>query len=96
RKQKPAIRRKFIHETDAQSAAIAKTIDEINLTTSIAISRGEALHLMAGGKSCFNGKWLHGTAKGEIFFSAPSHQSKARKILNRIEALAETSKLTSD
>lgn len=89
RKQKPAIRRKLIHGTDEQNAAIAETIDEIHLTTGITISRGEALHLMAGGKSCFDGKWLRGTAKGEIFSAAPSHQAKARKILNRVAALAE-------
>ncbi|EMI4567375.1 replication endonuclease [Salmonella enterica] len=92
RKQKPAIRRKFIHGTDEQNAAIAKTIDEIPLTTGITISRGEALHLMAGGKSCFDGKWLRGTAKGEIFSAAPSHQAKARKILNRVAAMAEAAK----
>ncbi|EHJ6865476.1 TPA: replication endonuclease [Escherichia coli] len=92
RKQKPAARRKFIHGTDEQNAAIAKTIDEIHLTTGINISRGEALHLMAGGKSCFDGKWLRGTAKGEIFSAAPSHEAKARKILNRVAAMAEASK----
>ena len=89
RKQKPATRRKIIHGTDEQNAAIAKTIDEIHLTTGITISRGEALHLMAGGKSSFDGKWLRGTAKGEIFSAAPSHEAKARKILNRVAALAE-------
>ncbi len=89
RKQKPAMRRKFIHGTDEQNAAIAKTIDKIQLTTGITISRGEALHLMAGGKSCFDGKWLRGTAKGEIFSAAPSHEAKAREILNRVAALAE-------
>ncbi|MHC9434487.1 replication endonuclease [Klebsiella pneumoniae] len=89
RKKKPTLRRKFIHGTDAQNAAIAKTIDEIHLTTGITISRGEAMHLIAGGKSCFDGKWLRGTAKGEIFSAAPSHQAKARKILNRVAALAE-------
>lgn len=89
RKEKPATRRKFIHGTDEQNAAIAKTIDEIHLTTGITISRGEALHLMAGGKSCFDGKWLRGTYKGEIFFAAPSHQARAREILNRVAALAE-------
>ncbi|EGV7505270.1 replication endonuclease [Salmonella enterica] len=93
RKQKPAMRRKFIHGTDEQNAAIAKTIDEIHLTTGITISRGEALHLMAGGKSCFDGKWLRGTAKGEIFLAAPSHQAKARKILNRVAAMAEAAKI---
>ncbi|HIC6261629.1 TPA: replication endonuclease, partial [Salmonella enterica subsp. enterica serovar Nagoya] len=96
RKPKPAMRRKFIHGTDEQNAAIAKTIDEIHLTTGITISRGEALHLIAGGKSCFDGKWLRGTATGEIFTAAPSHQAKAKEhqtkateILNRVAALAE-------
>ena len=64
RPQKSATRLKFIHGTDEQNAAIAKIVDEIHQTTGINISRGEALHLMAGGKSCFNGKWLRGTAKG--------------------------------
>lgn len=89
RKQKPAIRRKFIHGTDEQYAAIAKTIDEIHLTTGTIISRGEALHLMSGGKSCFNGKWLHGTVNGEVFSAPPSHQAQARKILRRVAALTE-------
>ncbi|HHG0547847.1 TPA: replication endonuclease [Klebsiella pneumoniae] len=89
RKQKPAMWRKFIHGTDEQNAAIEKTIDEIHLTTGIYISRGEALHLMTGGKSCFDGKWLRGTAKGEIFSAASSHQAIARKILSRVAALAE-------
>ncbi|EAM4531640.1 replication endonuclease, partial [Salmonella enterica] len=96
RKQKPAIRRKFTHGTDEQNAAIEKTIGEIRLTTGITISRGEALHLMTGGKSCFDGKWLRGTARGEIFSAAPSHQAKAKEhqtkateILNRVAALAE-------
>ncbi|HCF8326530.1 TPA: replication endonuclease [Klebsiella variicola subsp. variicola] len=90
RKQKPAIRRKFIHGTDEQNAAIEKTIDEIHLTTGINISRGEALHLMTGGKSCYDGKWLHGTAKGEIFSTSPSYQEKARKILKRVATLASS------
>ncbi|WP_438527235.1 replication endonuclease [Enterobacter cloacae] len=88
RKQKPAIRRKFIHGTDEQNAAIAKIIDEIHLTTGTTISRGEALHLMAGGKSCFNGKWLRGTAKGEVFSAAPSYRAQAMGILSRVAALA--------
>lgn len=92
RKQKPQMRRKFIHGTNEQNAVAAKIIDEIHLTTGITISRGEALHLMAGGKSCFGGKWLRGTAKGEIFSAAPSHQAKARKILYRVAAMAEASK----
>ncbi|MEG6225714.1 replication endonuclease [Enterobacter hormaechei] len=86
--KKSVTRRKFIHGTDEQNAAVAKTIDEIHQTTGINISRGEALHLMAGGKSCFNGKWLRGTAKGEVFSAAPSHQAQARRILSRVAALA--------
>ncbi|MGZ0195158.1 replication endonuclease [Citrobacter freundii] len=96
RKQKPQMRRKFIHGTNEQNAVVAKIIDEIHLTTGITISRGEALHLMAGGKSCFGGKWLRGTAKGELFSAAPSHQARAKEhqtkateILNRIAVLAE-------
>ncbi|HED6253454.1 TPA: replication endonuclease [Enterobacter cloacae] len=88
RKQKPATRRKFTHGTDEQNAAIAKTMDEIHLTTGITISRGEALHLMAGGKSCFDGKWLRGTSKGEIFSTAPSHRAQAMGILSRVADLA--------
>lgn len=88
RKQKLSTRRKFIHGTDEQKAALSKTIDEVQLTTGITISRGEALHLMAGGKSCFNGKWLCGTAKGELFSAAPSLQAQARRILSRVADLA--------
>ncbi|KJM56358.1 replication protein [Enterobacter hormaechei subsp. steigerwaltii] len=87
RKQKPSTRRKFTHGTDEQKEALSKTIDEIHLTTGITISRGEALHLMAGGKSCFNGKWLRGTTKGEVFSATPSQQAQARRILSRVAAL---------
>ncbi|EPS5535090.1 replication endonuclease [Enterobacter hormaechei] len=100
RKQKPQMRRKFIHGTNEQNAVVAKIIDEIHLTTDITISRGEALHLMAGGKSCFDGKWLRGTAKGEIFSTVPSnqvrakeHQTKATEILNRVAVLAELARM---
>nr|DAI77980.1 MAG TPA: hypothetical protein [Caudoviricetes sp.] len=44
---------------------------------------------MAGGKSCFEGKWLRGTARGEIFSAEPSQEAKARKILNRVAAIAK-------
>ncbi|MDI9328709.1 replication endonuclease [Cronobacter malonaticus] len=87
RKQKPLMRREFIHGTDEQNVAIAKTIDEIHLLTGITINRGEALHILAGGKSCFNGKWLRGTAKGEIYAAAPSYQKKAREILEYVAIL---------
>ncbi|HIC1651796.1 TPA: replication endonuclease [Klebsiella variicola] len=93
RKKNAVSRRKFIHGTDNQAAAIEKTIGEIHLATCITISRGEALHLMTGGKSCFNGKWLRGTPKGEIFSASPSHQEKARKILNRVAALASSCRM---
>ncbi|EIW9477705.1 replication endonuclease [Klebsiella aerogenes] len=88
RKKKSVSRRQFIHGTNEQVAVIEKIIDEIHLTTGISISRGEALHMMAGGKSCFNGMWLRGTSKGEIFSASPSHQEKAMKILNRVAVLA--------
>ncbi|MBC2622891.1 replication endonuclease [Citrobacter cronae] len=96
KKPKPPKRERFIHGTEEQNAAIEKTIDEIHLTTGINISRGEALHLMVGGKSCFGGKWLRGTSKGEILSAVPSKQAKAREILNRVAALAEASTLKSD
>lgn len=89
RKPKPAKRPPYIHGSEENNEAIKKTVDEIHLTTGILISRGEAMHLMAGGQSCFDGKWLRGTAKGELFSAAPPYQAKARKILNRVAALAE-------
>jgi len=68
RKLKPVRRAQFVHGTCEQQVAINKTVDEIRITTGITISRSEALHLIAGGKSCFEGKWLMGTGTGEIFF----------------------------
>ncbi|HBZ3632156.1 TPA: replication endonuclease, partial [Klebsiella quasipneumoniae] len=91
RKSKTTTQRKFIHGMDEQCPAIDKTIVEIHLTTGFTISRGEALHLMAGGKGCFNGKWVRGTSKGEIFPASPSNQDKTRKILNRVATLAGSS-----
>lgn len=88
RDKKRVTRRDFVHGTDKQSAAIDRTIDAIQLTTGETISRGEALHLMAGGKSCINGKWCRGSSTGEIFPAAPSHRAKARQILNRVAGLA--------
>lgn len=92
RKQKPAIRRKFIHGTDEQNAALANIIDEVHLTTGITISRGEALHLITGGKSCINGIWRSGTARGELLRATPSHESKTRSILERVATLAQAAK----
>ncbi|SBI89769.1 gp36 [Klebsiella pneumoniae] len=88
RDKKRVIGRDFVHGTDKQRAAIDRTIDEIQLTTGEIISRGEALHLMAGGKSCINGKWCRGSSTGEIFPAAPSHRAQARQILNRVAGLA--------
>lgn len=88
--QKPSVRRTFIHGEGKQSAAIERTIDEVFLTSGIDISRGEALHLVKGGKRCFNDKWCRGSASGELFTAAPSHKAKARKILNRLEALVDS------
>lgn len=93
RDKKRITRRNFVHGTDKQGAAIDRTIDEIQLTTGETISRGEALHLMAGGKSCINGKWCRGSSTGEIFPAAPSHRAQARQILNRVAGLASVTKL---
>lgn len=95
RKPKPAKRPPHIHGAEGKNEAIEKTVDEIRLTTGITISRGEALHLMAGGTSCINGKWRKGSVSGEIFPAAPSRQVKAiiqrektEKILKRVEGLS--------
>lgn len=93
RDKKRVTRPEFIHGTDKQSAAIDRTIDEIQLATGETISRGEALHLMSGGKSCINGKWCRGSTAGEIFTAAPSHGAQARQILNRVAGLASVTKL---
>ncbi|HBQ5209316.1 replication endonuclease [Klebsiella pneumoniae] len=93
REKKRVTRRDFVHGTDKQIAAIDRTIDEIQLTTGETISRVEALHLMAGGKSCINGKWCRGSSTGEIFPAAPSHRAQAIQILNRVAGLASVTKL---
>ncbi|WP_336996569.1 replication endonuclease [Leclercia sp. UBA7405] len=81
-------RRDFVYGTEEQSEAIAKTIYKVQMNTGISISRGEALHLMAGGKSRFNEKWFSGSSSGEVFRAAPSHEYKAKKILGRVARLA--------
>ena len=88
RDKKPTERRNFIHGTPAQDGAISRTIDEIQLLTGITISRGEALHLMAHGKSCFNGKWCRGSEAGEVFSTAPPFFAKAKEILARVAVLS--------
>jgi hypothetical protein len=92
RDKKRVTRREFVHGTDEQSVAIDRIIDEIKLATGETISRGEAQHLMSGGKSCINGKWCRGSAIGEIFPAAPSHRAQARQILERVAGLASITK----
>lgn len=94
RKPKPPRRAQFVHGTDEQQVAIDKTVDEIRITTGITISRGEALHLIAGGRSCINGKWCRGSATGVIFPAAPSYEVKekerramAEEIMKRVAAM---------
>ncbi len=91
RVKKPARRRNFVYGTEEQSEAIARTIDKVQMNTGITISRGEALHLMAGGKSCLNGKWCSGTSRGDVFRAAPSHESRARAILMRVAKMCRPS-----
>lgn len=70
KKLKPLKRPQFIHGTDGQQIAIDKTVDRIRITTGVTISRGEALHLMRGGKSCVAGRWWRGASNGAIFPAA--------------------------
>lgn len=86
RKQKPATRKKFIHGTDKQGAAIVKTIDEIHLTTGITISRGEALHLISGGRANYGRGWVKGSASGELFSAASPKDEGYRERAKRIVA----------
>lgn len=88
RDKKPALKRKFAHGTPGQEKAIMRTIDEIQLLTGIKISRGEALHLMAHGKSCFNGKWCRASEVGDIFPAAPSHHQQKKNLLSRVASFA--------
>ncbi|MBK4284475.1 replication endonuclease [Enterobacter hormaechei] len=91
RVKKPARRRDFVYGMEEQSEAIARTIDKVQMNTGITISRGEALHLMAGGKSCLNGKWCSGTSRGDVLRAAPSHESRARAILMRVAKMCRPS-----
>ena len=84
---RPVAKTPFVYDKDPQNGVAERVIDEIRLATGITISRGEALHLMAGGISRFNDKWCRGSADGSLFPAAPSYQQKARKILERIRYL---------
>jgi hypothetical protein len=92
REQKPIIKRRFTHGTVEQQATIDRTIDAVHVNTGITISRVEALHLMAGGKSCFNGKWCRGSSNGDVFAASPSYQSQALKVMKRVAELTNLSK----
>ena len=87
--QKRAGGKTFRHGTQTQRDAIARATDEIQLLTGVTLNRGEALHLIMGGKSHISGKWCRGSADGEIFPARPSYQARVRKILKRAAALAQ-------
>ncbi|QCT18540.1 replication endonuclease [Jejubacter calystegiae] len=83
--EKPPKRRKFRHGDDRQERAITRTIGEIHDLTGETISRGEALHLMAGTRTCIAGHWCRGSASGAVFGArAPITKEK---ILSRFMAL---------
>lgn len=86
---RPRAEAPFVYARDPQNGIPEKVIDEVRLVTGVAISRGEALHLMAGGVSRINDKWCRGAADGSLFPAACSWQEKARKILKRIGYLAD-------
>lgn len=92
RQQKPTVRRRYTHGTLDQQAIIDRIIDEVHVNTGITISRGEALHLMAGGESCFNGKWCRGSSNGDVFAASPSFKSQALKVMKRVAELTNLSK----
>ena len=87
-KPKPGIRAPFIHGMDPRNGVPERIIAEIQLTTGVLISRAEALHLMAGGVSGFDGKWCRGSVCGSLFPAPVPFPVKAQKILNRIAYLA--------
>ncbi len=95
RKREPAMRRKFTHGTDEQNAAIAKTIDEIDLTTGITISRGEALHLILGGRANYGQGWIKGSANGDLFCAAAlkneEYGKRAKGIMGRFKNMQRAS-----
>lgn len=86
---RPGASSPVVFASDPQNGVPEKVIDEIRLATGIAISRGEALHLMAGGISRFDDKWCRGAADGSLFPAPCSYQQKARKILERIGYLTD-------
>jgi len=91
RGKETTVHRHFTLGTAEQDVAIARTIDEIHLLTGITLNRGEALHLIAHGKSRIGGKWYRGSVNGDIFPASPSHHERSKKILGRVKSLARNS-----
>ncbi|NIF50115.1 replication endonuclease [Enterobacter sp. Ap-1006] len=90
REEKPVSRRQFSPGTERQAAAITRTIEEIHQVTGETISRGEALHLMAGGRGRFGDKLCRGSASGEVFTAKPSYDMKTQRIMSRVSRLSES------
>jgi hypothetical protein len=90
REEKPVSRRQFTPGTEKQAAAITRTIEEIHQVTGETISRGEALHLMAGGRGRFGDKLCRGSASGEVFAAKPSYDMKTQGIMSRVSRLSES------
>lgn len=88
REEKPVSRRQFTPGTEKQATAITRTIEEIHQVTGETISRGEALHLMAGGRGRFGDEWCRGSEGGEVFAAKPPYRVKTQWILNRVTRLA--------
>lgn len=88
REEKSVSRRQFMPGTEKQAAAIARTIEEIHQVTGESISRGEALHLMAGGRGRFGDRWCRGSAGGEVFAAKPPYRMKNKKILKKLSDLS--------
>ena len=91
RGKETTVHRHFTLGTAEQNVAIARTIDEIHLLTGITLNRGEALHLIAHGKSRIGGKWYRGSVNGDIFPASPSHHERSKKILGRVKSLTRNS-----
>ncbi|MBU4680426.1 replication endonuclease [Cedecea davisae] len=91
REKKAVSRLPFTPGTEKQAAAIMRTIEEIHQVTGETISRGEALHLMAGGRWRYGDKWCRGSAGGEVFSAASPYEVKSKDILSRASRLARTS-----
>lgn len=86
RQRKPV----FDPRTKENAAALDRTMDEIKVLTGQDISKGEAIHLMAGSKMSIAGHWCRGSASGEVF-SAKAERS-IHDIVSVMKKLSNTSK----